>query len=560
MRILSISPAHDSSVCVLNNGELEFFCKEERISRIKRDKSPSLSLELCLSNIGGDVDHFVWATPSNDGPKNVLNEVKVKNGFADIWFGHHLRKKFRKNVDFITVGHHLSHAMLAFVNSEFEQALVFVIDRNGSIIFFNNEPALRESESVYVFDKAKGDKQIYKSFWKYKAEDSSKRLERQIQKELNDCDVVVNDCCGIVKVYEAATTLIGQRPLENGKTMGLSSYGEDISYDPLFEGDRPISELFEVLSNEHYAVSPVCFAELKDKITNEVRPDNFQFYANKAKQVQLETQEAALNLIKRYVKKTGINNVCLVGGYALNVVANNHYIKNLPNINFYFEPTSDDTGTSIGAAMAIHRSVTGEWAKPLKDNFYHYYEDKNLGIGKKATLQKVVDLLLKQKTVAIFEGSPEAGPRALGHRSILFDPRNKNAKEIVNRIKRREWYRPFAGVILEEFLCEYFEDIGIKSSPHMTINFDAKEHTKGLVPGIVHVDGTCRVQTVSSGTLHNLISLFYKKTGCPMVMNTSFNLAGQALIQTKEEAVEMLENSELDAVYFADEGRILIKS
>jgi carbamoyltransferase len=210
--------------------------------------------------------------------------------------------------------------------------------------------------------------------------------------------------------------------------------------------------------------------------------------------------------------------------------------------------------------MLAHHQLTGEYAAPLKNNFYHYYDySEQLEGGKKANIAKLVSMLAEGKSVAIFEGNPEAGPRALGHRSILFDARNSNAKEIVNRIKKREWYRPFAGVILESEFANYFETLDISSSPYMTINFDAKEETKQLVPGIIHVDGTCRIQTVSEGFLFDLITAFYKKTKCPMILNTSFNLAGEPLVQTKAEAIETLQNSELDAIYFVEEGRILTK-
>jgi carbamoyltransferase len=169
-------------------------------------------------------------------------------------------------------------------------------------------------------------------------------------------------------------------------------------------------------------------------------------------------------------------------------------------------------------------------------------------------------LLIDQKSVAIFDGAPEAGPRALGHRSILFDPRNKNAKDIVNKIKKREWYRPFAGIILESQFNEYFDTCGLKESKFMTINFEAKSGVRDYVPGIIHVDNTCRIQTVSSGFLFNLLTLFYNKTGCPMLLNTSFNLAGEALVQTKKDALDTLNNCSLDAVYFVDDNKLKINN
>lgn len=546
MRILAFNASHDSSVCVLNDGEMEFFCKEERISKVKRDKNPIKSLELFYSTNQQEIDKFVWSVPSNG------------IGEAEQWYQLYIQKRFNESIEkFETVAHHLSHATLAFVNSGFDESLVFVIDRDGSIVFIQNRPVARESESVYLFSKAQGEKPIHKAYWLYTPSEHKSEIRKYIESHLPGCNVLVNGAYSIVKVYEAATTLIGQNPLENGKTMGLSSYGEsNIQYDPLFIDDIPISSHFETLTN-----GQVCFYNMQESIESNINDQNYQFYANKAKQVQLNTQQAALNLIRKYVELTGMKNVCVVGGYGLNIIANNFYIKNLPDVNFYFEPTADDTGIAIGAAMMQYYRETNQWAQPLKDNFYQYYDKtEKLDIGKKATLQNVAKLLIEGKSVAIFEGSPEAGPRALGHRSILFDARNPDTKNIVNQIKRREWYRPFAGVILQEEFANYFQSLGLESSPYMTINFDANENAKELVPGIIHVDGTCRVQTVNQGTLYDLLKIFHKKTKCPILLNTSFNLAGMPLVQSKQDAIWTFENSSLDAIFFVDDGKILVKS
>lgn len=389
----------------------------------------------------------------------------------------------------------------------------------------------------------------------YKETFNRQRIFDHIQSLHPNTRISVHNAYSIVKTYEAATTLIGQHPLENGKTMGLSSYGENIQYDELFYGDVPLAHKFTTLETNQ-----VCFFNEQHLITKDITPDNYQHYANRAKQVQLETQEQVCRLIDDVVNITGIGNVCIVGGYGLNVVANNFYLKQFPDINFYFEPVADDTGVSIGSAMLKHWEETDEMPFGVENNFYHYYDSsENINVGKKATINKLVEMLNSGKSLAIFEGNPEAGPRALGHRSILFDARNSNAKEIVNKIKKREWYRPFAGVILESEFENYFETLGMFNSPYMTINFDAKQSAKDLVPGIIHVDGTCRIQTVNNGFLYELINAFYKKTGCPMLLNTSFNLAGEALVQTKDDALNTLKNSELDAIYFVEEKRLVLK-
>lgn len=542
MRILSFNVAHDSSVCVLNDGAIEFFCKEERLSRIKRDKDPFKSLELYSSLNLGHIDHFVYGAPGNH-----QNDVRG-------YYHKYINKKFGSN-DIDEFGHHMSHGMLAFTNSGFDVALVFVIDRDGSVVTLDEKPVARESESVYVFSREERIKEIYKSFWLYK--DTSRRhaIFDHIQSVHKDTKISLHNAYSIVKVYEAATTLIGQDQLENGKTMGLSSYGEDKEYSPLFYENVPLAHLLTTLESNQ-----VCFVDEWKNINKHITPLNYLNYANRAKQVQVETQRQVLNLIKEIVELTGIKNVCLVGGYGLNVVANNFYLKHLPDVNFYFEPVADDTGISIGSAMLKHWKEADSMPQSVQDNFYHYYDRaETISGGKKSDLNEVVELLASGKSVAIFEGNPEAGPRALGHRSILFDARNKKAKEIVNKIKNREWYRPFAGTILKSEFENYFETLGLSESPYMTINFDAKEQTKYLVPGIIHVDGTCRIQTVDNGFFYELLSAFHQKTGCPMLLNTSFNLAGEPLVQTKDDAIKTLESSELDAVYFVDEEKLFLK-
>jgi len=339
------------------------------------------------------------------------------------------------------------------------------------------------------------------------------------------------------------------------KLWGYLPMEKKINNEKLFIENIPNANKFSFLKD---ANKSVCFYNCENLITKDINKNNYTFYADKAKLVQTETQEQVLNLIKKQVNQTSIKNVCIVGGYGLNVVANNYYIKNLPKINFYFEPVSDDTGVSIGAAMLKYKELTSKQIYPCTNNFYHYYKKEKLNIGKKSNIDEVCNLLTNKKSVAIFEGNPEAGPRALGHRSILFDPRNIDAKKIVNNIKKREWYRPFAGVILKSEFKKYFQTLDLKESPYMTINFDVISNNK--IPGVVHVDNTCRIQTVSEGFLHNLLKKFYIKTKCPILLNTSFNLAGEPLVQTYSDALLTLKNSSLDAIYFVDEKKIVIQN
>ena len=166
--------------------------------------------------------------------------------------------------------------------------------------------------------------------------------------------------------------------------------------------------------------------------------------------------------------------------------------------------------------------------------------------------EEAVDLLLQQKLVVIFQGHSEWGPRALGNRSMLFDPRNKNAKEIVNKIKGRQWWRPTAATILYEYRNDYLDMHGLDESPHMTFAIDAKQKTLDEVPACVHVDKTCRFQTLKreqNPNYYDLIKLFYKNTGVPILLNTSFNLKGFPIVETFDDAILVLQNSDIKYIY-----------
>jgi|TARA_Y100000114_G_C11719110_1_gene307537 carbamoyltransferase len=169
--------------------------------------------------------------------------------------------------------------------------------------------------------------------------------------------------------------------------------------------------------------------------------------------------------------------------------------------------------------------------------------------------EEAINKILEQEIVAIFQKSSEYGPRALGNRSLLFDPRNKNGKDIVNKVKRREWFRPFAGTVLLEHAKDWFEMGTIKESVYMSYAVPVKEDKKNLIPCITHVDGTCRVQTLTkeqNKNFYELIEEFYKRTNVPILFNTSFNLAGEPLVETLSDAHSTIERSDLKYLYLPD--------
>jgi len=559
MRVVGISTAHDASVVVYCDGEVEFFSKEERLTRIKRDKVPFASMLEAAKFIG---DNSVDAVAISS-PRDVALDPYVTS-IIDA-----SRKMFKtNNVQHLASTHHLCHASLAFYNSGFDKSLVIVIDRNGSY-HPDSRGIMFESETVFVAEYPNTFTEIRKNYWAANRGEHADTIITEIllaeNKAKPNCVTTCNSSYGVTKVYETATVLIGENILENGKTMGLAAYGDkNKDFTEFFlPNGFPDDSLFSHIKHPFDGWLASIYKDYSDKIKRHPTPEEHEFYADYAYQVQKQTQEQVLEIIKWAVEKTGIRNVCISGGYGLNVVANGYYISQLPNINFFFEPLADDTGNSIGAAMLLYRQLSSDAKiKPIKSTFFNGHEPdinpKNVSEAfskfvdyKKAKAKDVARLLADNKKVAIFDGKSEGGPRALGNRSILFYPNLNDSKDIVNRIKNREWYRPFAACVLKEDANRYFDMMTINESPYMTISFDCLPSTKDLFPGIVHVDGSCRVQTVDKDN-HNLYELLWevkKITGHGLLLNTSFNLAGSPLVETLNEAVDVLLKSELEYIW-----------
>lgn len=550
---MGVSAAHDSSLCFYKNGKIEYFIKEERVTRQKRDKTPIRSLYNFDTN---DDVVYCFGIPTINSYWFLDNER-----FA--------AKKYNIVKSFDTSNeHHLIHANLAFYDSGFDTALVFVVDRNGSVanVDGNIYDTCRESESVYIASYPNIFTPIYKNYWVYGPD--TDQFIKKISVKYPDCDFVAKSEFSITKVYETATSLIMQDMLENGKTMGLSAYGDkDLIFDNFFNIDSiPEDSLFghEYRDDVYYSTGNYAINSKLNKISKKnIDSNNYKQYADYAWQVQKQTQEALANLVQKYVEKTGINNVCITGGYGLNVVANHYLISQFPDINFFFEPLADDSGNSIGAAMKIYRDETLDNNKyPLKNTFFNgsIYNLSKIK-GKTVSVSDVAQIIANKKSVAVYQGLAEAGPRALGNRSILFDARDKNAKEKVNTIKKREWYRPFACMVLKNDAKDYFDMGKLENSPYMTISFPVIKSKIDTIPGVVHVDDTCRIQTIdeSNTNIFELLLSFKEITGIGVILNTSFNLAGEPLVETPEDAIETLKNSCLDYIWFPERSLLVSK-
>jgi carbamoyltransferase len=516
-----------------------------------------------------------WSKISFENKKFILSYYKKYDHFPQIEFDSK---------------HHRSHASLAFYNSGFEQAIVFIADGAGEVVLSTSSKErflfYKESESLYVASYPNSFKPIYKNFGSPAGHDYIKEIESI--KHINpDCETHFRNYLSLGLLYGSGAKLIDEKMDEAGKVMGLSSYGTPTNNNYIVDDYFVNADLFECYSHDfipsfappngysknlHY--KPVNGRSASEKggpedtvFPNHLEPTlvltkkNYKPYADYAKDLQLQTQEAAAKLIKKAIDKTGIKKVCVSGGYGMNILSNSYYIKQFPDVEFYFEPLSIDSGISIGCAMYHYRKETGDTAiRPLTSiSFHGVKHDVSSYQGVDSSIEDIAKLLYDNKSVAVYTRLAEAGQRALGNRSILFNALNVDAKDIVNKIKKREWYRPFAAVVLEEDAELYFDMGNVKKNLFMTQSFDV---ITNLIPGVTHVDNTCRVQTVSkeSGYLYELLLEFKKLSGHGILLNTSFNLAGKPLVETPKQAVETLNTSVLDFLWFEETKQLISKN
>ena len=563
--ILGISVGHNSSASLISDGNLIYYLEEERLSKEKRDGNPfRVIIDICSKY---KIDELV-ITGTNDESEH--NELPW-NG-ENVYYS--LVRKFypKVKVSLLNHQHHLTHAFCAHTNSGFKESSVIVIDGAGSKTPKKHqnvlgEPSLDywESESIYKFTSSSFPKTIYK---KYTGNNSPRVIEGTNH---------YNDAISIGKSYEAVTMYLGWHPIEGGKTMGLAPYGkENPNIPPLFInniGNRNIFIPRYPFSAEIDTTNNPFLKQYRQSKEWHNNPKNLnQIEADLAWHVQRDTQNEVSFLIENTVKLTNNKNICIVGGYGLNCVSNYWLKKKFPNLNIHQEPIAHDGGTSIGAAYA--RWLEYSKKLPTKKLTSLYLGPKyNLKIIKqkinnnmfnqiKSTPQEVAKLISERNIVTIFQGRSEAGPRALGNRSILYDPTDPNGKDFVNRVKKREWFRPFAGTVLLEKANEWFDMAGLKESPFMMYAMDVWPDKQEIIKAITHVDGTCRIQTVTEEQnphYYKLIQEFEKITGVPILFNTSFNLAGDPLVETIDDAMDTLLKSEIKYLYLPELEMLLEK-
>ena len=590
--IAAIARGHNSGVCLLKDGEVVFSIEEERLSRQKYDGGPFASMVKIL-DYTDKIDYLVVAHTQP------LKETAGKIDYSgdDMYTG--LARKLglidqksnttsyeHPQVIDLAFMHHKLHSACAFYRSGFDSAVSVIVDGAGTFVplSINNEQVMSwEVESIIDCD--------YPAEFntKFKVYGTREPIPGGLTKMPSDMfgenggmhDAMVSDRAGIVKVYEAVTQYCGWSGIEAGKTMGLFPYGKPNDKIPkLFDEESiyPLSNRNVIVPN--YPNGAIVNSGIYDFL-NEVNQietkDDLTLLDSRrdmAYACQTQTQDQVVTLIRNAVELTGKKKVVISGGYGLNCVANYHYLEALKDegIEVYVEPVSNDAGTAMGAAMMFWYGLEEDSKVVQTQSLYlgpdNNYTEKDI-IDKttvdgvtitNATNEDIVDLLTKKNIVTLFQGKSENGPRALGNRSVLFDPTFEDGKDYVNDVKHREYFRPFAGSILAEDVHEWFDLRGMESSPTMMYAVNCQPGIEEKIPAIIHIDGTCRIQTVNreqNPHYYDIIKAFKEETGCPIIFNTSFNLGGEPLVETLDDAIRTLDNCDIEYLYLPEYGKLV---
>lgn len=535
---------NDGGICLLDDNEL-LITSEERISRKKYSGGFEKSLKKILDyknlNIN-DIDLFVFSSCCElprTNKKSFLNIPKEK-------------------IEYIP-SHHLSHAYSTYFSSGFDEAIIMVIDNEGNIIkdlgkdkFYENE---LEHMTYYI---GKGNEVTF--------------LER---------DEVTPNQIGLGDAYRYFTHYLGfPSYVYAGKTMGLAPYGNKEKYKDvrIFDFDEKTGHITCRINNKYDNCTKAIKDFFKDEYNIEIIDprtpidDITQEYADLAYLIQNELEEILIKKVKYLIKKTGIKNLCIAGGVGLNSVANGRILKETGIESIFIIPAAGDTGQCLGNVYYGYYDILKQTKKinfssPYLGFSYTDNEiEKELNKYENITFEKynnyndlnkvIAADLTKGKIIARFDGKSEFGPRALGNRSILMDPRKKENKDILNkRVKYREAFRPFAPSILFEKSKEFF-DID-QESPYMLLVGNVKK--PDLIPAVTHVDLSARVQTVKkedNKNYYDLINEFYKLTDIPVLLNTSFNINGEPIVETPEDAIKSFLSTNIDELAI---GKFLVK-
>jgi carbamoyltransferase len=543
---INYSQMHDSSACIVRDGELLFAVAEERISRLKHDsRFPQLAVEACLdfAKVGAaQIDEvcFGWqpAGPvfrhdlklyaTGRWPLSYMNVLNSTRHFASMWHQESGAEPYRRifaagKARFRYVDHHLAHALSSYAYSGFDDAAVVVMDGRGAW------------EATSIWHGHGG------------------RLDHVLTLDWPD---------SLGLFYAQFTGFLGFVPnSDEWKVMGLAPYGQPgidlgayISPD-----DSPYRVHAKTVVGDG-----VGFSHFAPRLGAPRAPESeiSAHHKNVAFAVQDACERAMMSVVKLALTKTKSKNLCLAGGVALNSKANGKIAAAGLVEQIFVQPAASDDGVALGAALAPYTDGNGKLpSKPMRHGYWgpafdddavekalETYKIRYTKLSDPA--QTAAQLLSEGKILGWFEGRMEFGPRALGSRSIIADPRDPEMNAKVNKaVKFREWWRPFAPSFKKEAAPEYLESA--YDSPFMILTAQVRPEKRRVIPSVTHVDGSARPQTVEreiNPLYYRLIDEFGKITGVPVIMNTSFNLRGEAIVHTPTDALRTFFSSGMDAL------------
>ncbi len=538
---------HDLSACLVEDGRLRVAIEQERLTRLKhscdhgaltdgylaRDFRPyrrqmmrdkrirDQEVEYCLGALGlraEDVDAVVTSHFTR---------------FGYLYRFDHLPARALMRTT--NLNHHLAHAASAFLVSPCEEAAVVVVDSFGS------HTSGRRSEAT--------------SIWRGRGTELT-RL-RTFDSSLAPGEAVGHS---LGTFYSDMTIAAGFRVLDAGKTMGLAPYGGPRYLDRLRE--------FVRLGPDGQVDLDVRYRQAVQRWAAEAA-DPDAFHADLAWAAQSVLEDCLLHIARAAMAQAGCRALCLAGGVALNSVANGRILEELEPSALFVQPASNDAGLAIGNAFWHYHAQQPTPARAYRmDTAYlgrpYGPEEIDAAVARlpgrlrsrrvPAPEEEAAERLARGEIVGWFQGRSEFGPRSLGNRSLLADPRRAEMKDTLNRrVKHREPFRPFAPAVLAEAQADWFE-LG-EDSPFMLLVARVRAAQRPRIPAVTHVDGTARVQTVRrehNPLFHGLIAAFARRTGVPVVLNTSFNDRGDPIVETPGDALEMFLHSDIDALLLGD--------
>jgi carbamoyltransferase len=558
---------HDVSACLLRDGEIAYAIAKERITRRKHDagfyqevmdyvlKAEGITLD--------DVDLVVrncYVLPIEDMEVRLLSQ-------GDMAPKERLQASknplyLSQSNKVVTISHHLAHAYSAFAACPFDEGAVMVVDGVGSYCSDITEkdkltdkvnPLARESESYYRF---KGSElEAVKKVW-------LDPVRGFLSEEFYNMK-------GLGAAYSRVSSYIFADWNKCGEVMGLAPYGRPDRIKPLIalrNGALDVPDWTEEFNQPYQPDDTKKWAD----------SPSMRHWEDLAWQVQDDTEKILIERAIWLRETTGAKNLCIAGGVGLNCVANGKLVREAGYDNVWIQPAAGDDGIAIGCAYYGHLGIqkkprgfvmehaflgapySDEEADKAADNWLVKRELFD-GPGQ-SICAETAKILAEEKVVGWFQGRSEFGPRALGNRSILADPRNPRMKDLLNsRVKFRQAFRPFAPIVLAERANEIFE--GDEDSPFMLLAKRVAPEWRDRIPAIVHVDGTARVQTVRrehNERLHLLLKEFEKLTGVPVLLNTSFNIKGEPIVETPADAVKCFLSTGID--YLALHDMLIAKS